>query len=368
MTHGSLFSGIGGFDLAAEWAGWTNVFHCELNPFCRRVLKYYWPDALSYEDITQTDFTIHRGTIDILTGGFPCQPYSTAGKRLGKEDARHLWPQMLRAIREIRPKWVVGENVRGLVNWNGGLVFEEVQADLEAEGYEVQPFVLPAAGVEAPHERYRVWFVAHSMRADAWEQRSRENRSTQSESVIEGGERERLWGVTHGVSGEGIASNTNGVNRRPERNIENSEVGQAWNQSEGGTSYASDSNIWRSQRWEKQEAGEQPTERNDRGNGSVSSQSNGERLSQRFPGWLGSIPGQERADGGRLFTRTYSAPSWQEFPTVSPLCDGNDGLSDRLDGITFPKWRRESIKAGGNAIVPQVAYQIFKTINQITQL
>ena len=98
MRHGSLFSGIGGFDLASEWMGWTNVFHCEMNPFCNRVLNHHFPDAICYEDIKQTDFSVHKGQIDILTGGFPCQPYSAAGKRLGKEDDRHLWPEMLRAI------------------------------------------------------------------------------------------------------------------------------------------------------------------------------------------------------------------------------------------------------------------------------
>lgn len=98
MTHGSLFSGIGGFDLAAEWSGWENVFHCEWNDFSKKVLKYHFPKSISYHDITKTDFTIHHGAIDILTGGFPCQPYSAAGKRLGKEDDRHLWPHMLRAI------------------------------------------------------------------------------------------------------------------------------------------------------------------------------------------------------------------------------------------------------------------------------
>ena len=153
MTHGSLFSGIGGFDFAAEWMGWENVFHCEWNEFGQKVLKHYWPKAISYEDITKTDFTIRRGRIDILTGGFPCQPYSHAGKRLGKADERHLWPEMLRAIQEIKPTYVVGENVSGLISWNAGMVFEEVQTDLEAEGYEVQPFVLPAAGVGAPHKQ-----------------------------------------------------------------------------------------------------------------------------------------------------------------------------------------------------------------------
>jgi len=162
MTHGSLFSGIGGFDLAAEWMGWQNVFHCEWNDFGQKVLKHYWPKAISYHDITKTNFTIHRGTIDIVTGGFPCQPYSMAGKRKGKEDERHLWPNMLRTISEIQPRWVVGENVFGLVNWSGGLVFHEVQADLEAAGYEVFPYVLPAAAVNAPHRRDRVWFVAYA--------------------------------------------------------------------------------------------------------------------------------------------------------------------------------------------------------------
>lgn len=161
MKHGSLFSGIGGFDLAAQWMGWENVFHCEWNDFGQRVLKHYWPGAISYHDIKQSDFTIHRGGIDVLSGGFPCQPYSSAGKRLGKEDDRHLWPEMLRAIREVRPRWVVGENVRGLTNWNGGLVFDEVQADLESAGYEVTPFLLPAVAVDAPHRRDRIWFVAY---------------------------------------------------------------------------------------------------------------------------------------------------------------------------------------------------------------
>ena len=162
MRHGSLFSGIGGFDLAAEWMGWENVFHCEWNPFGQKVLKHYWPNAISYHDITKTDFTIHKGAIDIITGGFPCQPYSSAGKRLGKEDERHLWPEMLRCIREVSPRWIVGENVRGLTNWNGGMVFDEVQADLETIGYEVLPFLLPACAVNAPHRRDRIWFIANA--------------------------------------------------------------------------------------------------------------------------------------------------------------------------------------------------------------
>ena len=161
MTHGSLFSGIGGFDLAAQWMGWDNLFHCEFHPFSQKILRYHFPKAMSYGDIKTVDFTVWRGRVDVLSGGFPCQPFSTAGKRKGTADDRYLWPEMLRAIHEIRPRWVVGENVRGIISWSEGLVFEQVHTDLEAEGYEVQAFVLPACGVDAPHKRERTWFVAH---------------------------------------------------------------------------------------------------------------------------------------------------------------------------------------------------------------
>lgn len=162
MKHIGLFEGIGGFSLAAEWIGWETVAWCEWNPFGQKVLTHHFPKAEGFGDITKTDFTKYANKINVLTGGFPCQPYSGAGLRLGKEDERHLWPEMLRAIREIQPPWVVGENVLGLVNWSKGLVFHEVQADLEAEGYEVWPYVLPACGIGAPHTRERVWFVAYS--------------------------------------------------------------------------------------------------------------------------------------------------------------------------------------------------------------
>ena len=115
LTHGSLFSGIGGPEIAAEIMGWKNVFHCEINPFGRKILDYWFPNSKSYEDITKTDFREWRGKINVLTGGFPCQPFSCAGQRKGAEDDRYLWPEMLRAIREIQPDWVVGENVAGIL-------------------------------------------------------------------------------------------------------------------------------------------------------------------------------------------------------------------------------------------------------------
>ena len=162
MRHGSLFSGIGGFDYAAQLMNWENIFHCEWNPFCQNILKYYWPNAKSYNDIRDFNGLIYRGKIDILTGGFPCQPFSASGQRKGTEDNRYLWPQMLRIIGEIKPKWIVGENVIGLTNWNGGLVFEQVCTDLENEGYEILPVVLPATCIGANHQRERIWFIAYS--------------------------------------------------------------------------------------------------------------------------------------------------------------------------------------------------------------
>jgi len=315
MKHGSLFSGIGGFDLASEWMGWENVFHCEWNPFGQKVLNYYWPNAITYHDITKTDFTIHRGRIDIITGGFPCQPYSSAGKRLGKEDERHLWPEMLRAIREIQPTWIVGENVRGLTNWNGGLVFDEVQSDLEAQGYEVTPFLLPAASVNAPHRRDRIWFVAYSESA-----RTRKNF---------GG----LRCLSDGYC-KRVQNATDSDLLRCDKCIKHDEV----NTGEGGVNAFDDIDK-----------------------GTI----NGDATDSNGFGLRGQ---GDRFGKSRFINKKSKGNNWQNFPTVSPICDGDDGLSDRLDRITFPKWRNESIKAGGNAVVPQVVYQIFKAIEKYNEL
>ena len=162
-----LFSGIGGFSLAAKWAGWETIQFCEIDKFCQKILAYHFPNVpihdnvktLNYEEIKKR---INPSKPTIVVGGFPCQPYSLAGKRLGKEDDRHLWPYCVETIRQLKPNYCVFENVFGIVNWNGGLVFDEVQSDLEAEGYEVQAFVLPACAVNAPHRRDRIWFVAYA--------------------------------------------------------------------------------------------------------------------------------------------------------------------------------------------------------------
>ena len=291
MRHGSLFSGIGGFDLAAEWMGWDNVFHCEWNPFGQRVLHHYWPNAETFTDITKTDFTKYYGTVDIISGGFPCQPYSSAGKRLGKEDERHLWPEMLRAIREISPSFVVGENVRGLTNWNGGLVFDEVCADLESYGYSVAPVIIPACGVNAPHRRERVWFIAYS-NINAGRRRPSESGCAERQTNSHGKPEIHTRANTNG--NEGNATNTNGT----------------------------------------------PSQC---GNGKATEGRQDKR--------------------GRIEPLGFNM-EWEKFPTQPPICGGDDGLSRELDGVTFSKWRAESVKAYGNAIVPQVAYEIFKAITK----
>src|SRR5690606_16706081 len=162
MRHGSLFSGIGGPELAAEWMGWDNVFHCEWNKSGQRLLKQYWPESKSYGDITTTDFTIHRADIDVLTGGFPCQPFSLSGDQKGEQDERYLFPEMLRAARETEAPWIVGENVYGITAPKFRKTFEEICSSLEAEGYKVQPIIIPASAIGAWHERKRTWFVAYS--------------------------------------------------------------------------------------------------------------------------------------------------------------------------------------------------------------
>lgn len=138
MNHASLFSGIGGFDLAAREVGWNNVFQCEIDPFCQSVLKYYFSKTVLYEDIKRTDFTSWKGKIDVLTGGFPCQPFSVAGQRKGADDNRYLWPEMLRVIRETRPLWVIGENVAGITNMvqPGSETDVETKSDQDEENYK----------------------------------------------------------------------------------------------------------------------------------------------------------------------------------------------------------------------------------------
>jgi DNA (cytosine-5)-methyltransferase 1 len=350
MKHGSLFSGIGGFDLAAEWMGWDNIFHCELNPFGQKILKHYWPNSISYDDITKTDFTIHRGSIDIVTGGFPCQPYSLAGERKGKEDERHLWPEMLRAIREIQPRWVVGENVRGLINWSEGMVFDEVQIDLEDAGYEVMPFLLPACAVNAPHRRDRIWFVAYSKswrgRKFTSEDQGRENRRSDNNGELQ------------------YASDTDSRGLEGSKEVGRNGKYAIWKSINGNASDTDSYGCYTGNSQHEIDASERRVDAlGNFGKSHVdgnASDSDSKILEYRN----GKRTAIGRAKQEVRIKSFDGTKSWETFPTQSPICGGDDGLPTQLDGITFPKWRNESIKGYGNAIVPQVVFQIFKAIEQ----
>jgi len=166
-----LFSGLGGFSLGLEKTGhFKTIAFCDNDKYCKLVLQKHWKEVKIYDDVKE--ITKERLEADgvklpeIITGGFPCQPFSVAGKQKGTSDDRHLWPEMFRIIQELKPRWVIGENVKGLVNLQDGMVFETVCTDLEGEGYEVRAFNIPAAGVGAPHRRERIWIVAHAKRYD----------------------------------------------------------------------------------------------------------------------------------------------------------------------------------------------------------
>jgi DNA (cytosine-5)-methyltransferase 1 len=376
MRHGSLFSGIGGFDLASEWMGWENVFHCEWNEFGKKVLHHYWPNAESFDDITKTDFTKYANTIDILTGGFPCQPYSQAGQRKGKEDERHLWPEMLRAIQEIKPKYIVGENVFGLLNWNGGMVFDEVHSDLESAGYEVQAVVIPAAAVNAPHGRDRVWFVATNPQFKSEGRDGGTNNET--ERNIRRGNEGDVFGT---LRSDGITTNPkecgcrggmcercadgerkllSDEQRRSEMGCEvkgHSGIGDVANTDSIRLQHTEETrNIQEGTRTAQSERSE--STKPIKTNGSYGNVADTHGIGFQRKGGSTELEGRRFGFNNPQNNKT----TWDNFPTQSPICGGDDGLPTELDGITFSKWRNESIKAYGNAIVPQVAYEIFKAI------
>lgn len=352
MKHIGLFEGIGGFSLSARYAGWETIAWCEWDAFCQTVLKYHFPHATPHSDIRTTDFTGYHGKVDILTGGFPCQPYSTAGKRKGTDDERHLWPEMLRAIREISPGWVVGENVGGLISWSGGLVFEQVQTDLEAEGYEVQAFVLPACGVDAPHRRDRVWFVARQITSDSNYNGSYGPKNRQ---------------------GMGARNNGNAPRQNKAVKLARCTVSDAWPTSDSDShghklrGLGQDRSAPVACEGFKKEWQRLWPNAGGIGEPETITNTNGAGRRQQ----LASKPGFAIQD----------IPNWRGFPTQPPICGRNDGLSSGMARITVParggkrrtltenqakaRIRRESIKAFGNAIVLQVALQIFKAINEI---
>lgn len=378
MIHASLFSGIGGPEVAAAMLGWENAFHCEINPFGRAVLEYWFPDSESYDDITKTDFHKWRGKINVLTGGFPCQPFSYAGKRGGREDERYLWPQMLRVIDEIRPTWVVGENVAGITTMvEGGVLtpmgsdttlfgegdglhryelrqsftIERICRDLEGLGYSVQPMLIPAAAVGAPHRRDRIFILAYA--SDSYR---RDDVRTAGGNEGEGeGE------------GEGIQER-HSIRKPGEPDQLRSEI-QGIDAHSYGEGREESQQPGRGEDCEEDEAGmDDRAERFGRYGVFANSVCKGlERENES-----GDCESRERMQIRRDSTGydwkdLRPEGKWADFPTVSPVHAGNDGIPIRMDGasIPFTKWRTEALKAYGNAIVPQVMYRIFQAIEAV---
>ena len=411
-VHASLFSGFGSADLAATWMGWDNAFWCEIDDFPRTVLSYWFPKSKGYGNIKETDFKFWRGKIDVLTGGFPCQPFSVAGQRKGQEDDRYLWPEMLRAIREIRPSWIIGENVGGIISMvqpgceteveHQAALFEEtdketileqeyvvetVCRDLEQEGYSVQPIVIPACAVGAPHRRDRIFFVAY--RADSRiesMQREGENRVYQSETATyPDGKRCDNWGDHWQKRPVYHNEEWNTQKDKPER------AERKCRTCETGSDVA-DTQCTRSGQIQQEIQSEQSD--------GISIDSVGNErdatYTNQFDGHVsrfcsGRIP-QFETSGIRIDTDTRiqrcekqcpisesgesrfnnglfdaSRRNWRDFPTQPPVCRGNDGLPFDVVRLTISitAWCTGSIKGYGNAIVPQVMYEIFKAIETI---
>lgn len=377
MNHASLFSGIGGAEVAASMMGWQNLFHCEIQEFPRKVLDYWFPNSESYEDITKTDFTKWHGKVDVLTGGFPCQPFSLAGRRKGADDNRYLWPQMLRAIRQIHPTWVVGENVAGiktmvescqvtqmgrtdhlfeenyLYREESRFTLDKICADLEAEGYSVQPIVIPACAIGAPHRRDRVWIVAHRSdpRAETVQQEGQDRPQPRS--------RRHGSGTTH--------SYAHGTRQRRRKNKQEpfTECSRTPNLgTRRSKRLASHSLQHRSHEVHQDHQSQFP-------DGARTNSLGGQRSSPHSNGcgWNegkheDASPQKPQQGECQLGGADSPQSRWRNFPTQSPVCRGNDGIPFDVDSLTIslPKWRQESIKAYGNAWVPQVAYEIFRAI------
>jgi len=341
MRHLDLFSGIGGFALAAQevWGDeYENVCFCEINKYAQAVLrKNFGKDVMIYGDIrvltnsrhsvgcseqeqqqterAEVDARGNGNRVDLLTGGFPCQPFSQAGKRKGTNDDRYLWPEMLRIIQKFRPTWVVAENVRGLLTIIDGMVFEQVCLDLENEGYEVQPFVIPACAVNAPHRRDRVWIVAHHHQlrpqitgAELEAGRDRPNNQDAPNSRCEHGER---------------ATDS----REPSRPLYGAENAFMF---------------------------ERPVD--DAFNTQSARLPNGDARAVHRPE---TNKERERPIIGRFAPEQWNQ-NWLEVATR--FCGVDDGLPGEMDGVAFSKagHRIERLKGLGNAIVPQVAVQIFR--------
>ncbi len=356
LTHLSLFSGIGGLDIAAEWAGFKTVGQCEWADYPTKILEKHWPDVPRWRDIrtlTKEDFhgRTGMGTVDLVSGGFPCQPFSLAGKRKGRDDDRYLWPEMLRVIEELRPRWVIGENVAGIVN----MALDTVLSDLESIGYSCQTFIIPACAIDAPHRRDRCAIVG--CYANSF--------NKLPVGKIREGEDANAGGVCENVPDP---NSFNGGTQRTERKGQSWETGVAY-----GGDYVCNPAGQRLPDGASEALGEPGTEpkleRSGCGN-DVPNPDNGGRAMRRERE-LSAVesPG---SGGGDNRGRTPEHGTGERRAVKPGLGGMADGLPHWLDEpLNVPRIARgiknrvDRLKCLGNAVVPQQFYPIFQAIAEI---
>lgn len=449
MRHLDLFSGIGGFALAVEeiWPESEHIF-CDNDRYCQELLKLRFPNSKIYGDIKEIKSIADadwnglqkprekqqtggnrqlfenkaerifkarfnsdsdsngfaggkkkidptkagkqaldefEGRVDLFTGGFPCQPFSQAGKRRGTDDDRYLWPEMLRVIRLVKPRWVIAENVRGLLTMQNGMVFEQVCLDLENSGYEVQPFIIPAVAVNAPHRRDRIWFVAHALG-------HKTDRKKKRGKLSEAPSKQKQNRKTYCSARQSLRTTFGRRGERLEKNIFVAEV--AWNaessRQSGGderqrkTQYgrtssgsdkclASDTSSKRKRRFsgkkcgiEKRTMEQGKPERSEircESERCIGHASHSERdgYAERY-----QKARRKKRSGKKRWVFKFERKSWERswLEVATELCGVDDGLPAELDGFELTKSRHrvERLKALGNAIVPQVAMEIMRAI------
>lgn len=390
-----LFSGIGGFSLGLEsTGGFETIAFVEKDEFCQKVLKKHWPNITIEGDIRNVKGEKYEA--DIITGGFPCQPFSVAGKRKGTDDDRYLWDETIRVVRECKPRWFIGENVEGLININNGLVLRQVQTDLEKEGFEVQCLVIPASGVGAWHQRKRIWIMAYSNsngyrnkigrgngEKEEIQKQHRQNDSTSRKSSRTSSIRES--NNRYVSNSESISSNDGRYGNNSEEkqiqfkvrgensstNVSNTDTGFSIGENKkiqtrrtstnNGSQDVSNSKSIRHRGWSSQECknGEWSflqREQEGREMGSEVERCSGDVPNSDSKGLERHRPEQQLQTNGRekhsiRNSDDETRESW--WQTQSRICGVPNGVSFELD-----KTRNNRIKSLGNSIVPQIVRQL----------
>ena len=352
LNHLDLFSGIGGFSLGLEATGGfeTKAF-CDIEEYPRQVLQKHWPHVKQYKDIKELNYERLKAdgidSIDIITGGYPCQPFSVAGLKKGEEDPGHLWPEYFRLIKECRPTWVIGENVPGHIK----LGLDTVIKDLESEDYSVRPFSISAASVGANHQRERIWIVAYSERNDNFNE---EQRVHGEEKKISREHREdnSTTGQSSRTSTARTQSDSHVVNSDSIRSLQHTETTKETSRRGTETSSMSTSDVANTNEWKNNTRNESkpreeeqfkfsPNSSSERG---VVANTNGEG-SQRYGSEYELRKSQEER-------KTSWSRWWDIEPNVGRVAHGIPKRVDRLKGL-------------GNSLIPQIPYYLGTVILEV---